>query len=176
MGSVVEYLDQHSPGGDRRDMPSYVYLPTPLGHLQGYDYAGQYGGWLGQAYNALATNFRRRAMTAAHRDVAGRDGPPGQQRFLDLPREIDFVRQPLALDQLDLRVLEAARHLVHRARQQAELGAVSKLDGRVEVTAAHAFDSGPQHADRMQQLRHHDERRRYAEHHEQSECRGLLAP
>ena len=60
MGSVVEYLDQHAPGGDRREMPGYVYLPTPLGHLQGYDYAGQYAGWLGRAYNALATNYRRR--------------------------------------------------------------------------------------------------------------------
>jgi hypothetical protein len=60
MGSVVEYLDRHAPGGERREMPSYVYLPTPLGHLQGYDYAGQYAGWLGRAYNALATNYRRR--------------------------------------------------------------------------------------------------------------------
>lgn len=60
MGSIVEYLDQNAPGGDRRDMPSYVYLPTPLGHLQGYDYAGQYAGWLGRAYNPLATDFRRR--------------------------------------------------------------------------------------------------------------------
>jgi hypothetical protein len=37
-----------------------MYVPAPLGHLQGYDYPGQYAGWLGRAYNALATNFRRR--------------------------------------------------------------------------------------------------------------------
>ncbi len=60
MGSIVEYVDQHGPGGDQREVPSYVYLPTPLGHLQGYDYAGQYAGWLGRAYNPLATDFRRR--------------------------------------------------------------------------------------------------------------------
>ena len=60
MGSVVEFLAQHAPGRDRREVPGYVYLPAPLGHLQGYDYAGQYAGWLGRAYNALATDFRRR--------------------------------------------------------------------------------------------------------------------
>ncbi|MSR57220.1 MAG: DUF1501 domain-containing protein [Planctomycetaceae bacterium] len=60
MGSIVEYLAQHAPGGAQRTLSDYVYLPAPLGHLQGYDYAGQYAGWLGKAYNALATNFRRR--------------------------------------------------------------------------------------------------------------------
>ncbi len=60
IGSVVEYLDQHSPSPTSRDIPSYMYVPAPLGHLQGYDYPGQYAGWLGGAYNALATNFRRR--------------------------------------------------------------------------------------------------------------------
>lgn len=62
MGSIVEYLDQNrnAAAGRFRDMPSYVYVPAPLGHLQGYDYPGQYAGWLGRSYNALATNFRRR--------------------------------------------------------------------------------------------------------------------
>jgi hypothetical protein len=60
MGSVVEYLAQRSSAGHLRDMSDYIYLPAPLGHLQGYDYAGQYAGWLGKAYNALATGFRRR--------------------------------------------------------------------------------------------------------------------
>ena len=62
IGSVVEYLDQQAAllSGKPREMPSYMYAPAPLGHLQGYDYPGQYAGWLGRAYNALATNFRRR--------------------------------------------------------------------------------------------------------------------
>jgi hypothetical protein len=62
MGSIVEYVDQQSAArsGRVRDVPSYFYTPAPLGHLQGYDYPGQYAGWLGRAYNALATNFRRR--------------------------------------------------------------------------------------------------------------------
>jgi hypothetical protein len=57
MGSVVEYLDQRRGG---RDFPSYVYLPNRLGHIQGYDRSGQYGGWLGRPYNALATEVRKR--------------------------------------------------------------------------------------------------------------------
>ncbi len=62
MGSIVEYLDQQAAlrDGRTRELPSYMYVPAPLGHLQGYDYPGQYAGWLGRAYNALATNFRRR--------------------------------------------------------------------------------------------------------------------
>jgi hypothetical protein len=56
----VEFLDQRFPAKAPRDLPSYLYVPAPLGHLQGYDYPGQYAGWLGGAYNALATNFHRR--------------------------------------------------------------------------------------------------------------------
>lgn len=64
MGSVVEYLDRRAdearPVHARRDFPSYVYLPNPLGHIQGYDRSGQYAGWLGRSYNALATKIAKR--------------------------------------------------------------------------------------------------------------------
>lgn len=60
MGSVVEYLSQHAPGAQQRSFPDYVYLPNRLGHLQSYDRTGQYAGWLGPAYNALATDIRKR--------------------------------------------------------------------------------------------------------------------
>lgn len=60
MGSVVEYLSQHSADAHTRAFPDYVYLPNRLGHLQGYDRTGQYAGWLGRAYNALATDIRKR--------------------------------------------------------------------------------------------------------------------
>lgn len=63
-GSVMEYLDQRAdalrPADQRRDFPSYVYLPNPLGHIQGYDRSGQYAGWLGPAYNPLATKIAKR--------------------------------------------------------------------------------------------------------------------
>ena len=60
MGSVVEYLDQKTANGQLRSFPSYCYLPFRLGHLQGYDRTGQYAGWLGRAYNGLATDIRNR--------------------------------------------------------------------------------------------------------------------
>jgi hypothetical protein len=60
MGSVVEYLDQRAAGGRARTVPSYIYLPNRLGHIQGYDRLGQYAGWLGRTYNALATDIRKR--------------------------------------------------------------------------------------------------------------------
>lgn len=63
-GSIVEYLDQRADRGrsaaDRRDFPSFVYLPNRLGHIQGYDRSGQYAGWLGRAYNPLATKVAKR--------------------------------------------------------------------------------------------------------------------
>src|SRR5262249_56632597 len=54
---VVESRDRKT---SRRDVPSYIYLPNRLGHIQGYDRLGQYAGWLGRAYNALATEVRKR--------------------------------------------------------------------------------------------------------------------
>jgi len=60
MGSVVEYLSAHAPDRHLRTFPDYVYLPNRLGHLESYDRTGQYAGWLGPAYNALATDIRRR--------------------------------------------------------------------------------------------------------------------
>ncbi|MBI2826579.1 MAG: DUF1501 domain-containing protein [Planctomycetia bacterium] len=64
MGSVVEYVDQHAASGAARDIPSYVYLPNRLGHMETYstklDRPGQYAGWLGRGYDALATDIRKR--------------------------------------------------------------------------------------------------------------------
>lgn len=60
MGSVVEYLSQHASDTRARTFPDYVYLPNRLGHLQGYDRTGQYAGWLGRGYNALATDIRKK--------------------------------------------------------------------------------------------------------------------
>ncbi|MBI2824588.1 MAG: DUF1501 domain-containing protein [Planctomycetia bacterium] len=60
MGSVVEYLDQRAAGDTPRMVPSYVYLPQRLGHFAGYDYSGQYAGWLGRAYNPVTTDIRKR--------------------------------------------------------------------------------------------------------------------
>jgi uncharacterized protein DUF1501 len=63
-GSVLEYLDQRAdqrrPPDQRRDFPSYVYLPNRCGHIQGYDRLGQYAGWLGRSYDALATTIAKR--------------------------------------------------------------------------------------------------------------------
>jgi uncharacterized protein (DUF1501 family) len=60
MGSVIEYLDQKQAGSQPRPFPSYCYLPYRLGRLQGYDRTGQYAGWLGRAYNGLASDIGNR--------------------------------------------------------------------------------------------------------------------
>jgi uncharacterized protein DUF1501 len=60
IGSVIEYLSTHEQSTRKRTFPDYVYLPNRLGHLQipKYDRTGQYSGWLGSAYNGLATDIR----------------------------------------------------------------------------------------------------------------------
>jgi uncharacterized protein (DUF1501 family) len=58
MGSVVEYLLQHEPGGSTRALPGYAVLPNSLGRLQEsgqYLRPGEHAGWLGRRYNALTT-------------------------------------------------------------------------------------------------------------------------
>ncbi len=65
MGSVVEYLTQHSAEGLRRELPSYAVLPNWLGRLQEkgqYRRPGQYGGWLGNGYNPLTTAIHKRTL------------------------------------------------------------------------------------------------------------------
>lgn len=116
-GSVISYLDAHrrqpanqqnnATGGLR--FPPYVYLPRLLGHFAGYDINGQYAGWLGKAYDPMATAIQKRHAT---------DNP----YFRDCSdRELDFrlaglEPQPaITLDRLHqrhslLNQLDAERH------------------------------------------------------------------
>jgi hypothetical protein len=81
----------------------------------------------------------------------------GQERRLDLSRELDLVSEPLALQPLCLRRLQAHGHLVDGLREQAQLGAVAEHQARLEVAAADALEALTQNADRTQK-RGHDER------------------
>lgn len=126
MGSVVEYMSQHRSVRSPRTFPDYVYLPNRLGHLQGYDRTGQYAGWLGNAYNALATDIRRKSTT---------DNP----FFRDCSdEELDFrikglvSRDEVSLERLDRRSslmqqFDRARHAVDRQRS---FGGYDGLRGR----------------------------------------------
>lgn len=64
IGSVVDYLDERSGASATRNMPTNVFLPNRLGYLQKYSTKlvrpGGYGGWLGRAYDPLATNIQKR--------------------------------------------------------------------------------------------------------------------
>lgn len=59
-GSVISYLDAQAARGPASSFPSYVYLPRLLGHFAGYDINGMYAGWLGKAYNPMATRIQKR--------------------------------------------------------------------------------------------------------------------
>ena len=51
MGSVCAYLDRGQP----RDLPTYAYLPCPLGWGEVRKKAGPHGGFLGRQYDAFST-------------------------------------------------------------------------------------------------------------------------
>jgi hypothetical protein len=58
MGSVVEFLAQHGPGGMDRPLPAYAVVPNTLGRLQEagqYLRPGEHAGWLGRRFNPLTT-------------------------------------------------------------------------------------------------------------------------
>lgn len=59
-GSVISYLDAQTKRRDAQPFPSYIYLPRLLGHFAGYDINGMYAGWLGKAYNPMATRIQKR--------------------------------------------------------------------------------------------------------------------
>ena len=61
---MISYVDRQRAGSQtatgEQAFPPYVFLPRPLGHMAGYDINGQYAGWLGKAYNPMATNIQKR--------------------------------------------------------------------------------------------------------------------
>ncbi|WP_165244673.1 DUF1501 domain-containing protein [Paludisphaera soli] len=145
MGSIVEYLDRRdesaSPEARRRDFPSYVYLPNPLGHIQGFNRAGGYGGWLGNTYNAVSTRIPKR----------GPDDNPYYRDCTD--EELDFRLQGLdggagmtldrsrgrmsLLDQFD-----AARERLDRSQSAEEFGRLQARAARLMTSPSmrDAFD------------------------------------
>lgn len=112
MGSVVEYVSRNSADAGTRSFPDYVYLPNNLGHLQGYDRTGQYAGWLGNAYDALATDIRRR----------GKSDNPFFRECTE--KELDFrIKGLVSRDEMSLDRLDRRRSLIEQfddARRSAE--------------------------------------------------------
>lgn len=103
MGSVVEYLDRHAPSARPRSFPGYVYLPNPLGHIQGYDRSGGYAGWLGHTYDAIATRISRQ-------------GPNDNPYFRECnDSELDFRIQ--GLDESSLLTLDRTQRRVGLLQQ-----------------------------------------------------------
>ncbi|MEX0678253.1 MAG: DUF1501 domain-containing protein [Pirellulales bacterium] len=114
-GSIVDFLDTRA-GGGPGDVPSFVYLPNRLGHMETYstklDRPGQYAGWLGRGYDPLATAIGKRD---------DKDNPYFRECT---DEELNFQIQGLALGEgLSLDRLGKRRALVEqfdRARASAE--------------------------------------------------------
>ena len=96
-GSVVSYLDQQAGRSRANSFPGYVYLPRLLGHFAGYDINGMYAGWLGKAYDPLATRIEKRT---ADDNPYFRDCDDSE---LDFQVDGASVGPELTLDRLDRR-------------------------------------------------------------------------
>ncbi|MAV35324.1 MAG: hypothetical protein CMJ59_07675 [Planctomycetaceae bacterium] len=128
MGSVVEYVSAHQSTGAARGLPDYVYLPNRLGHLQGYDRTGQYAGWLGSSYNALATDIRKRDSN---------DNP----FFRDCDdAELDFrIKGLVGPDAIALDRLQRRQSLLEQydaARRRVDASPVFRAQDRLKTRAA----------------------------------------
>jgi hypothetical protein len=89
MGSVTEYVAQHSPGAKPSELPNYAVLPNFLGKLQEYSSQlrrpGEYAGWLGRGYDGLTTSV-------------GKQGPKDNPYFRNCTdEELKFEVQGLSL-------------------------------------------------------------------------------
>ena len=128
IGSVVEYVSQHSWDADQRTLPDYIYLPNNLGHLQGYDRTGQYAGWLGSANNALATDIRKR----------GKTDNPFFRNCTDA--ELDFrIKGLVDTEQITLNRLQGRTGLLEQfdvARRQREAHAAYQTQDQLRDRAA----------------------------------------
>jgi len=136
-GSVISYLDQQrvasvgqSSATDRDTrlkFPPYVYLPRLLGHFAGYDINGQYAGWLGKAFDPMATAIRKRHATdnPYYRDCSDEELDFRLAGLTPLPSiTLDRLnRRQTLLHQLDLERgrMDAARDVLNFGahRQQA---------------------------------------------------------
>ncbi len=121
MGSVVNYLSLNHDPDRRATMPDYTYVPNRLGALQGINRPGQYAGWLGSAYNALATDIRKRGKT---------DNP----YFRDCDdKELDFrIRGILSHEEVRIDRLDRRRSLLEQFESQRrtldDTGVVGQYD------------------------------------------------
>ena len=148
-GSVISYLDEHRQQTREQEQapkahvrfPAYVYLPRLLGHFAGYDINGQYAGWLGKAFDPMATAIRKRdaADNPYYRDCTDQE--------LDF-RLAGLEPQPsITLDRLNKRAtlleqFDAQRHRLDDSQQLAafETHRRQAMDLLTSKSVAAAFD------------------------------------
>lgn len=98
MGSVVSYLDRNLHRRPPSDIPPYLMIPNTIGRFAGYDYSGQYAGWLGKEYNPMATQINKLHATD---NPFFRDCEDAQLNF----RPPGLTRAPdITLDRLNRRI------------------------------------------------------------------------
>jgi hypothetical protein len=142
MGSVCAYLERDAP----KDLPTYAYLPCPLGWGEVRKKAGPHAGFLGRKYDAFATECTA-YIDHPPDDIWSPQVVRGEPRLTDMDL-IDGVtldrlsrRRPL-VEQFDdeLRQLEAQQSLGNYPREQQ-----LAFDMLTSAKVREAFDLSQEH-------------------------------
>jgi hypothetical protein len=122
MGSVVEYLAQHSPEKAACNLPSYAVLPNSLGRLQEagqYLRPGEHAGWLGRRYKPLTTTVDKKDLqdNPYWRDCGDDELTFGIEGLgADIRPRRDGIRRRRSL----LALFDRARHRLDRSHRAIE--------------------------------------------------------
>ena len=123
----------------------------------------------------ISAHFRGVAMKPFDRVFTGLQAGRGQQRALNLARQLELVREALPLEHFRLRRSNARRHLVHRRSEQTELGAILERHGCGQIALPDALESFAKRAERAQQHRHEQEGTENAGAEKAGEKQDLIA-
>src|SRR5262249_59100898 len=107
MGSVCMYHEQVIQGKKPGNLPSYVYLPCPLGWGQHKRKPGPGGGFLGQRFDPLTTEC-----------TAFVDHPPDKQWYPQPLRGEPFFRSMDLPPRMTLDMLSSRRGLLEQMEEQ----------------------------------------------------------
>jgi hypothetical protein len=134
MGSVCAYVERDQ----RKELPTYAYLPCPLGWGEARKKAGPHGGFLGPKYDAFATECT--AFVDHPPDDIGAAGRPAAATDMDLLDGITLDRlshRRRLVEQFDdqFALLDAQRNVGNFPREQQ-----LAFDMLTSVRVREAFD------------------------------------
>src|SRR6185503_14987252 len=147
----------------------------PLAGHVGHDHSDRAAGEVEHVVTVPA-DLRRGAMVALDHEGARACRALGKEGSLDPLRQLHLVGQALPLDEVRLRLLQLAGHLIDGGREESQLRPIPEHEWAVELAAPDSLDAMAQRCDRAEELRHEDEGHDDGRAEKECEQGDLLAP